>query len=173
MKSTKGIFTGKMTVDETTVAEQVGIFISDNEITISDTACGEYPKREFFLYPFSRRMFSSYGDGINITKGIEYRVSGDAIGAYIYHHSFPPESERDNWRIKEFSIYVKYNHPQTTFQISGSTDAGMKNSHDKDDSGYAPVSFDIEFQVPRSEIAALLTDREYFGKFLDEYCSKI
>jgi len=168
MQYSKGMYVGVMRISGVIASKEIHIFLSGIDAVISDTPNGEFPKKEIFLYPFSPDMFSRLSNSADMMGGVEYTISGNHIGAYVYSHSGPPEGERDRWRLKEFSVQVKYTRSQLTMKICGTTETSEKNSYHRDNSGLPPVEFDVEFQVPRQNMVEFLQIAEGPNKYFEE-----
>lgn len=168
MQYSKGVYAGIMRINGVTASKQIHIFLSGIDAVISDTPDGEYPKKEIFLYPFSPEMFSRLSNSEDMMRGVEYTISGNHIGSYVFSSIGPPEAVRDWWQVKEFSVKAKYTRSQLTMKISGMTGTGKKNAYYRDNSVFPPVEFDVEFHVPRENMVEFLQIAEGPNKYFEE-----
>lgn len=164
----KGIFVGTIRISSVLESQQVHVFWSGIDVVISDMPDGKYPKREIFLRPFSPKMFRQLSSSAEMMQGVTYTISGNKVGSYFHKHSGPPEGDSDLWPIKEFTVNAKFTRSHLTLEINGVTGKSENNSYDGDNSGLSPINFEVNFQVPRSEMVNFLQVPEGPNRYFEE-----
>ena len=165
MPSTR-TFPGIFRINGKLIADSINVFLTDYEIVLSDANKNICARESLSLHPVSPKMFSHIGNVERMRSGFSYSISGTDVGAFTYGPlGHPGDGEFDYRPLNSFVVSGKFTSTELSVKLEGITLTG-RSGFSKNKHALTPWAFDIEFRVPRSEMAEFLQLQN--GKYFEE-----